>query len=197
MNITEEIKTILFNCIEKEYHNYLNINKILLIKQENLKDNINKLYENNNKTIKNTIRTTLKDKYKDNYPNATVENLLFDIFQDQEFNIIRLLDEIHLIQRKNHKLVEIPIINNSLNLNISIIDNYIVINSVNSKNIENYNEIYESIDNYKFIYSINDKILEEYDNTEKINIIKSEIQDKKMIEIGLYYLKKNCKEKLS
>ena len=83
----------------------------------------------------------------------------------------------------------IPIINNSLNLNISIIDNYIVINSTNKHNIEKYEEIYNILDKYKFIYSINNKILTDYSNSEKINIIKNEILNKENIDIGLYYLK--------
>ena len=190
INIVNDIKNIILDYIKENYNNYLNNNKILLIKSENLKNIIEQLYTNNIKEIKAEIRSNLKNKYKENYPNLSVENTILDIFQDKEFNINKLTDEINIIQKKNHKSVEISIINNSLNLNISIVENYIVINSTNTNNIDD--DIYKIINNYKFLYSINNKILEEYENTEKINIIKSEINNKDRVEIGLYYLKKNC-----
>lgn len=66
----------------------------------------------------------------------------------------------------------LPLINNSLNLNISLVENYVIINSVNPKNIAQHNELYESISKYKFLYSINNILLHNYCNEEKINIIK-------------------------
>ena len=84
-----------------------------------------------------------------------------------------------------------PIINNSLNLNISIVDNYIIINSVNKNKIEEHKELYNMINEYKFIYSINNTILEELNNEEKIKKIKEEIKDKGSIKIALYYLKED------
>jgi len=193
MNITEEIKNIIFNHMENTYKNYLQSNKILLIEEQNLTNIINNFYEENNKSIKQTIRSTLREKYKEEYPNASVENILLDIFQDKELNLNKIIDEIKFIQTKNYISSEIPIINNSLNLNISIVDDYVVINSVNNKNIDKQDELYNIISTYKFIYSINDKILDNYKtDPEKINIIKEEIKDKNNVKIGLYYLKKNC-----
>jgi len=190
MNITEEIKEIIINFIEKEYQKYLKDNNILLIQNHLIDSTINDLYENNSKTMKATIRSVLKEKYKDDYPSASVENIIFDIFQDKELNISKVIDEIHFIQKKNYKLIEIPIIDNTLNLNISVLKNYVVINSINSKNIKDYNDLYYEISKFKFIYSINSKILDEYiTDTEKINIIKEEIKNKNYAQLGLYYLK--------
>ena len=188
-NIINEIKTIIFNLIEKEYSKYLSSNNILMIKENKIIDIVTNFYETKNKLMKNEIRASLKEKYKENYPNATVENIILDIFQDKEININKINNELIFIQKKNYNSLEIPIINNSLNINISIVDNYIVINSTNAKNIEDPDKLYSTIDKYKFLYSINDKILEEYDEKEKINIIKSEIENKYNSTIGLYYLK--------
>ena len=168
-------------------------NSILLIKNENIDFIINNFYEENKIKLKNIIRSDLKEIYKENYPSVSIENIILDIFQDKEFNVKKTINELLYIQDKNLYSLEIPIINNSLNLNISIIDNYIVINSTNPKNIKNIEdlEIYEKISKYKFLYAIEDVILEEIDNKEKINTIKSLINNKNKINITLYYLKNN------
>lgn len=191
MNIIEEVKTILFNFIKEKYHNYLNENRILLIKDENINQIIGEFYKNNDKTIKSLVRETLKEKYNEKYPSATVENILLDIFQDSEFNIKKVADEIKLSQKINQKELDLPIINNSLNLNISIIENFVIINSTNNKKIETHDELYETINQYKFLYSINNTILHEVENSEKIKLIKSEIENKESIKICVYYLKNN------
>lgn len=193
MDVVNDIRQIIFEFVHKEYENYLKTHNILLIEEDKIYSVINDFYDTNKKSLNNTIRTTLKDKHKEDYPkvSATVENVILDIFQDKELNISKTTDEIKFIQKKNYNSFEIPIINNSLNLNISIVENYIVINSTNSKNIttQEHVDLYTNIDKYKFIYSINDKILENYENSEKINIIKSEIENKEKVKIGLYYLK--------
>ena len=200
MNIVDEIKTIAFNYIENSYQNYLHNNNLLLIKKENLSNVINEIYNNESKELKHTIRSKLKEKYKESYPSASVENIILDIFQDKTFNIQKTIDEIAFIQKKNLKILTIPLINQSLNLNISLIDNFVLINSIKSKaNIETYIlELYAIIENFKFLYSINNTILNEVENNEKINTIKNIIEEQKKenkneINIELYYLKNNKK----
>jgi hypothetical protein len=81
------------------------------------------------------------------------------------------------------------LVNNSLNLNISLVDGYIIINCTNPKNIEGYDELYESINKYKFLYSINNDLLQSYSDSEKINVIKKNIElCKDNISIVCYYL---------
>ena len=200
MNIVDEIKDIGFNYIENSYKTYLQNNNLLLIKEENLSNVINEIYNNEAKELKNTIRNKLKEKYKEDYPSASVENIILDIFQDKNLNIEKTIDEITFIQKKNIKILNIPLINESLNLNISLIDNFVVINSIKSKeNIEKSTlELYNIIEKYKFLYSINNIILNEIDNKEKINTIKNIIdeykkENKNEINIELYYLKNNKK----
>jgi len=100
MNIVDEIKEIAFNYIQNSYKNYLHNNNLLLIKEENLNTIINEIYNNEAKELKNTIRNKLKDKYKENYPSASVENIILDIFQDKTLNIQKTIDEIAFIQKK-------------------------------------------------------------------------------------------------
>jgi hypothetical protein len=191
-DILDEIKDITFNFLNNKYKEYLKNHKILLIKEENMKNIITSFYENYSKELKQTIRNSVKENHKNNYPSAIVENTILDIFQDKELNINRVCDEFIILQKKHIYKTELKLINNSLNLNIGLADNFIIINSVNTKYIphdDELNEIYKNINKYKFLYSIDEKILEEYPNEEKINIIKDTINNKEKINIQLYYLK--------
>lgn len=188
--LTKEIKEIIKDYIKEKYEEHLNNEKILLIKEKNIPTVIKNLYDNNIKSLKSLIRNKLKEKYKQTYSSAITEQIILEIFHDKDININKLIKEIEFIQTKNLKNIDLPIINNSLNLNISMVDNYIIINSIKQINTE-YSEIYKELLNYKFIYSINNKILEEYDNNQKINIIKEEIKEKDTVNITLYYLKNN------
>ena len=188
--LTKEIKEIIKDYIKEKYEEHLNNEKILLIKDKNIPTVIKNLYDNNIKSLKSLIRNKLKEKYKQTYSSAITEQIILEIFHDKDININKLIKEIEFIQTKNLKNIDLPILNNSLNLNISMVDNYIIINSIKQINTE-YSEIYKELLNYKFIYSINDKILEEYDNNQKINIIKEEIKEKNTVNITLYYLKNN------
>ena len=195
MSLTHDIKNIISEFIREKYQNYLQEYNILLIKDENINDVINNFYEENKNKLKNIIRNDIKEKYKENNPTTSIENILLDFFQDKELNIKKTVKEILYIQNNNLHKLDIPIINDSLNLNISITDNYVIINSTNPKNIKNNEEIeieiYEKISKYKFLYAIEDVILEEIDNEEKINTIRSLINNKNKINITVYYLKKN------
>ena len=197
MILVDEIKIIVYDYLENEYKEYLKTNKILQIKNPDksqnhlsLKQTLEVLYEKNLKLLKTQIRTTLKDKYKENYQSLTIENIIMEIFSEKEENINRITDEIQFIQTKNLFVTNIPLLNNSLNLNISIVDNFVVINSVKQENITSeYTELYDKISKYKFIYSINDVVLEEIANENKISTIKELINNQTSADIIFYYLK--------
>lgn len=186
-----QIKNIISKYVEDKYQEYISNNKILFIEKDILREEIIKIYNKNLKEIKTEIRSKLKNKLGKDYESAIIENVILEIFNDSELNINFLTTEIELIQENNLNYLDLPIINNSLNLNISLIDNYIVINSSNIKNIDDKDNVYENVDKYKFIYSINNIIIHNLDNDEKIEKIKKEIQEKDMVKVGLYYLKNN------
>lgn len=190
INIIDTIKTCIFTIIEEEYKNYLKSNNILLIEDSKLLQIVTEFYTSNVKNIKSKIREILKENYSEDYKSGLVENILLDIFQEKAINIIKIVNELTVIQNKNLIQFTLPLINNSLNLNISLVDNYVIINSVNPKNITQYNELYESISKYKFLYSINNTLLHDYCNEEKINIIKKIISTHiSEVTIQCYYLK--------
>jgi hypothetical protein len=190
-NIIDTIKHIIFTIIEEEYKNYLKSNNILLIEDSKLLQIVTEFYNSNVKNIKSKIREKLKANNSETYNSGLVENILLDIFQEKTINIMKIVNELTIIQNKNLIQFTLPLINNSLNLNISLVDNYVVINSVNPKNIAQHNELYESISKYKFLYSINNILLHNYYNEEKINIIKQIVSTTNINEVIIqcYYLK--------
>jgi len=189
-NIIDTIKHSIFTIIEDEYKNYLKSHNILLIEDSQLLTIVTEFYNSNVKNIKSRIRETLKTSNSEDYNSGLIENILLDIFQEKTINIMKIVNELTIIQKNNLMQFNLPIINNSLNLNISLVDNYIVINSVNPKNIAQHNELYESISKYNFLYSINNILLHNYCNEEKINIIKQMLSTNiNEVTIQCYYLK--------
>ena len=166
--ILDTIKNSIYNIVEEEYKKYLETHKLLLIEKIELEKIVN------------------------DYNSTLIENILLDLFQEKDINVLKIVNELEGIQNKNLKEFTLPIINNSLNLNISLIDNYVIINSTNPKAITEHISLYENINNYKFIYSINNDLLHNYENNEKINVIKKHLEQcSNTITIACYYLKEN------
>jgi hypothetical protein len=190
--IMETIKNSIYNIIEEEYKKYLETHKLLLIDKKELEKVVSDYYSINSKTIKSKIREHLKEKFAQDYNSTLVENILLDIFQEKDINIIKIVNELEVLQNKNLKEFTLPIINKSLNLNISLIENYVIINSTNPKAITEHTALYENIGKYKFIYSVNNDLLHKYENDEKINVIKKHLEKSiNSINIECYYLLEN------
>jgi hypothetical protein len=186
-----DIKMIMGDYIKTKYKAHLYTNKILCIKKTELNNIAYSFYTDNIKEIKQEIRTQMKSKYLDNYPSGSVENIIMDIFQDSDVNIKAVISEINFIQDKNLSIIDLPITNNSLNLNISNTDGFIIINRVKETVDIKFKHIYDNIIKYKFIYSINEEILDDYDEQEKINIIKQEMTNNTSVKLGVYYILDN------
>jgi hypothetical protein len=187
-----DIKLILNEFIKTKYKNHLTTNKILCIKKAELKNIADSFYTDNIKEIKQDIRAQMKIIHTDSYSSGTVENIIMDIFQDSTANIQTVISEINFIQDKNLSIIDLPISNNSLQLNISNTDGFIIINRVKDTYDVNLKDVYDNIVKYKFIYSINNKILDDFEGSEKINIIKQEISNNTSVKLGIYYLIDNA-----
>lgn len=197
---TEESQNIsvanfIINNIKKfiydEYKKYLLENKILLIIEDKISSIVYQFYEIKIKELKRKIKFDISNNsYYNNLNSSVIDNIIFEIFSDKEKNLNTLIEEIKIMQKFNLKKINIPIINNSLNINISFDDNYLKVNNVNNKNIVEHREIYDLILNYKYIYKIENIIFERVENDKKIDKIKELIHNKKNIDIELYYIKK-------
>tara|TARA_B100000787_G_scaffold96473_1_gene71214 strand:- start:1399 stop:1959 length:561 start_codon:yes stop_codon:yes gene_type:complete len=185
MSILDKIINISKKKVEEQYAEHLDISKKLKLSELELKDILINTFNNNN--WKDGIRKELKNELKNEYPKSSVENILLEIHQDKKKYVDIIKDEIISQQNNNTKELELDIKNNSLNINIELNNNYIVIKNVNENIYDN--EIYEIINKYKFIYKINNIILEDYDNDTKIKKLKENIINKEKVKITLYYLK--------
>lgn len=190
INHSNFIKKTIYDFIHNEYKKYLIENRILLIKEEDIYNIINDVYDKNIKVLKNNIRDVLK-KSDSNITALSIENLILEIFSEKENNINNLKEELIVIQRHNLKSLTLPIINNSLNLSISIEHSFVKIDKVNTKEISEHKEIYDVLKKYEYIYSIGNIILEKIENDKKIEIIKNFLKDKKEINIECYAFKNN------
>ena len=198
---SETLNTCYLSNIDKVYYSKIKtalsqINRLVNIgKNINYTPWISKHWspedDNNIKEIKLEIRSNMRKQYQDDYPSGIIENIILDLFQDSKDNIEKVVNEINFIQDKNYMELELPIINDSLNLNISNCNGYIIINHIKDTLESNLIEIYKNVVCYKFIYSINNKILDDFNEDEKINIIKTEIKNTTSIKLGVYYLKNN------
>lgn len=187
MNLLDNIKHIVNKYVEKHYNHYLSDNNILKIKNTVIENIIRDVYEKNARELKTNIRTQLKTIYGTEYPSASVENILLDLFQDKELGINKLVQEITIMQDNNTKSFNIPVINNSININIEFKNKFIVIKNIDESK---YNkEIYNELCKYNYLYSINGYILEEYETDKKIEIIKNCTKNNTLVTVECYFLK--------
>lgn len=187
MNLIDNIKHIVNKYVEKHYNQYLTDNNILKIKNTVIETIIRDVYEKNARELKTNIRTQLKTIYGNEYPSASVENILLDLFQDKEIGISKLVKEINTMQDNNTKSFSIPVINNSININIEFKHSFIIIKNIDEN--KHSEEIYNELCKYRYIYSIDGYILEEYETDKKIEIIKNCTKNNSLVTIECYILK--------
>ena len=186
MNLINDIKIIISDYIYKYYTNFLKENNILKIIEDDLLNILKNIYETNCKELKSVIRNNLKEKYKNDYPSGSVENIILDIFQDKDLSIEKIREEIINNQNNNEYNILLPIYKNSLNMNINIIDNFVIINSIDrEKHLDEHCNI---VERYKFIYSINNIVLEKLNYDEKINLIQKLTKENDTLDLLLYFL---------
>ena len=113
MSLQEKIKNIVFYYIKNHYKNYLNTHNLKYIPEDEIKNVIDEFYKTESKSLKQFIRTTLEKMMEDNYPGALVENVIYEIFEDEEFAKNRVVMEIKIYQENNKDELENQILNNS------------------------------------------------------------------------------------
>ena len=106
MSLQEQIRNIIFYYVKKEYNEHLKIHKIKYIPHNEINDVVRKLYTDKREDLKIFIRTCLKDMLNGQYQSLLVENIILDIFDDDDFAIHRCSLEIKQYQeqfRNNNK----------------------------------------------------------------------------------------------
>lgn len=185
MSIQEKVRNIIFYYIKNEYNLYLQKNNIKIIEEENLKEIITNMYLNKKKDLQVFIRQCLKEMMKDNYPGPLVENIIYEIFQDQQLAINRVALEIkkyqeYLINNNSQEYeITIPIDHDfGIGLKIDFYENDVIVQNY-KRNSDN--QILPAEETGKIsigdsLIQINDIKLEGMSTENKINVVKDAIQ---------------------
>lgn len=98
MSLQENIKNIIFYYVKKKYNEHLELENIKTISDIQLQDLVDNLYNKEKDSLQKYIRNCLKDMYQENYNVALVENIIYEIFDDEELAKNRVILEIKSFQ---------------------------------------------------------------------------------------------------
>ena len=102
MSLNKNIKDLIYFYIKTNYNKYLEDNNISGIEEDKISGVINEIYTERKEHIQVFIKSSLKQILKDQYPgDQTIQNILLNIFQDEELCKNRILIEIKLHQQSN------------------------------------------------------------------------------------------------
>ena len=185
MTLPEQIRNIFFYYIKTRYNDYIFKNNIKFIPENDIYNVISSLYNEEKKPLQEFIRNCLKEMLTDNYPETIVENIIFEIFEDQELAINRVSLEI--------KKYQDCIINNvseeyeiklaidkdyGIGLKMDFFENEIIVKNYK----RNKDKILGAEDSGKIsigdtLVEINHKSLDNIEMEEKINIVTKAMQN--------------------
>ena len=101
-NLERTIKDLVIFYVKENYNNYLKENNLKKIEKEKIKEVISNLYYPKKDHLKKFVKDSMKELWKDEYPgDLVIDNIFFDIYQDDELNINRISVEIELHQANN------------------------------------------------------------------------------------------------
>ena len=204
MSLQEKIRNIIFYYVKTQYNTYLQENNLKYINDGELKGIISKLYVEQKKDLQLFIKNCLKEMMQDNYPGALVENIIYEIFQDQDMAVNRVTLEIKKYQQyildnisKEYE-ISVPIDPDyGIGLKIDFFDNDVIVKNYkrNSKNKVLPAEESGLISIGDSLIRINDQSLEDIDTNEKINIVKMAMK-KDFIKLRFRTFSEKCEVKI-
>lgn len=181
MSLQEKIRNIIFYYVKNQYNNYLKENQLKFIKEEELNGIITNMYVEQKKELQMFIKNCLKEMMKDNYPGALVENIIFEIFQDQDMAVNRVTLEIKKYQEyvlnnisKEYEIT-VPIDPDyGIGLKIDFLDDDVIVKNYKRNNENKVLPAEESgqISIGDSLIKINNIELENITTEEKIKIVK-------------------------
>jgi hypothetical protein len=102
-NAQKLIQDLIFFYVKENYNKYINENKINSINDENIPSVIDSLYTEKKTHIKVFLKDSVKEIMKDEYVgDLIVDNICYDIFNDDDICKNRLIMEIRLYQKKKN-----------------------------------------------------------------------------------------------
>ena len=96
------IKDLIIFYVKENYRSYLIEKNIEVIENKNLDNVINELYTQKKEHLKNFIKSSMKELLKNEHPgDLIINNIIIDIFRDDELCKQTLKTEIELYQKNN------------------------------------------------------------------------------------------------
>jgi len=92
--LTNMIKDITFHYLKFFYEKELENRKVNRLTDYDVSTLVNNLYETKSDNLKKYIRDTLKENLKESYPKLQVNMILLEMFQDTDYAIKRVINEI-------------------------------------------------------------------------------------------------------
>ena len=100
-SLDKRIRDLINFYVKENYNHYLKMNNTLTIKHEDINDIVQELYTEKKVHIQKFVKDSLKIMLKDEHPEEyIINNLLSDIFRDDELCKNRLILEINIHQQK-------------------------------------------------------------------------------------------------
>ena len=102
-SLEKRIRDLIHFYVKENYNNYLDTHNIKLIEDNKLDEVIKSLYTDKKSHLKIFLKNSLKEIMKDEYVgDLVVDNICYDIFDDDEVCKNRLIIEIRLYQKKKN-----------------------------------------------------------------------------------------------
>ena len=93
------IKDLITFYVKENYNQYLIDNNLTIIENDKLKSVISDLYTSKKDHLKQFVKDSLKELWKEDYPgDLVINNIFFEIYEDDELCINRICVEIELYQ---------------------------------------------------------------------------------------------------
>ena len=97
--LEKTIKDLIFFYVKENYNDYLKKNNMKKIEKEKILIVIEELYDNKKNHLKQFLKDALNELLKEDYPgDLVINNICFEIFQDDKFAKNRICKEIELHQ---------------------------------------------------------------------------------------------------
>jgi hypothetical protein len=96
------VKDLIIFYVKENYNNYLKENNLSFIHGDKLKQVIDTLYDSKKDHLKQFLKDSLKELLKDDYPgDLVINNICYEIFEDDDLCKNRVLVEIKIHQENN------------------------------------------------------------------------------------------------
>lgn len=184
MTLQENIRNIIFYYIKQKYCSILKEKNKIILETEEINEMVENLYFSEKSKLQQYIRDCLKELLKDNYNCMLVENIIFEIFDDEELAKNRVIMEINNYQKfkkEKNNIYELdlkPHPKYGIGLKLDFDTNEIVVSNF-KRNPDNNDKLPAEESNKILIgdniLSINNKTMENLESSECIKIIKENI----------------------